>query len=103
MDILIGLGYTVKRHIARGHYGEVFLGKRKDKTEGSSAVAIKIVDLNNCSERMKTKYIPVEMEVLKTFKHPHTILVHEIINFSYWLTVVMEVGVRFQRFTLLPG
>ena len=73
-------GYKLLKKLGEGSFAKVYLGEFKinanDQT--SMLLACKIIDTPKSGELFKTKFLPRELNILASIKHPHIIYVHSI-------------------------
>ncbi|XP_072527472.1 testis-specific serine/threonine-protein kinase 6-like [Salminus brasiliensis] len=86
--VLRSLGYEVVCNIGHGAFGQVKLA-----TSGGhpNKVAIKMMDRRLMSPNIVSKFLPRELTILKTVRHPHIVEVHDILEMENGqVFIVME-------------
>ncbi|XP_072260695.1 testis-specific serine/threonine-protein kinase 6 [Pyxicephalus adspersus] len=87
-QLLKNLGYDVVRTIGEGAFSKV---KMATSEKYQRDVAIKVLDRRRTPEMYSTKFLPRELEILRTVKHPNIIAPYEFIDVSNGLHfIVME-------------
>ncbi|XP_072546290.1 testis-specific serine/threonine-protein kinase 6-like [Salminus brasiliensis] len=85
--ILRSLGFKVLQNIGEGSYSEVLLATSE---RYPNPVAIKIITFIGKSPKYNCKFLPRELSILRTVKHPHIVQVHEMITRAGLQVIVME-------------
>ena len=73
-------GYAVGMRLGEGSYAKVFsaysekLGKK---------VAVKIINQKKAPKDFLQKFLPRELEIMKTLKHPNIVELYEVFSFGY--------------------
>ncbi|XP_072542633.1 ribosomal protein S6 kinase alpha-3-like [Salminus brasiliensis] len=85
---LRSLGFEVLGNIQEGSFGKIKLATSKKHPK---QVAIKIVDRILMEPDLETKFLPRELDILKTVMHPHIVQVHDIFEMpNHLVFIVME-------------
>uniref|UniRef100_UPI003AAC9C39 testis-specific serine/threonine-protein kinase 6-like n=1 Tax=Centroberyx gerrardi TaxID=166262 RepID=UPI003AAC9C39 len=86
--VLSALGYEVERVLGEGAYSKVKLASSQNH---GHKVAIKILDRRTAPRDFVQRFLPREVDILKTVKHDNIIRVYEFIEFcDRKLCIVME-------------
>uniref|UniRef100_A0A3Q3FGJ4 non-specific serine/threonine protein kinase n=1 Tax=Labrus bergylta TaxID=56723 RepID=A0A3Q3FGJ4_9LABR len=81
-------GYTFKRNLGEGTYGKVVSAYCKDRRR---KVAIKVIDKEEVSSNYLEKFLPREMKIIRTLRHPNIVKTYDIFGLnSTKVYVVME-------------
>jgi len=75
--LLEGYGYQLLRTLGEGTYGVV---KLAHSAQHRSNVAVKIVSKTNASADYMRKFLPREIAIIKTLKHPYIVVFLEVIT-----------------------
>ncbi|XP_077498900.1 testis-specific serine/threonine-protein kinase 6-like [Amblyomma americanum] len=80
-------GYTVSRTLGSGSYSTVKLVSKK-----GIAYACKIVSKELTSAVYRAKFLPRELEIIASIRHPHITYVSEIIDMPSKVFIIMELA-----------
>lgn len=87
-SILRSLDYTVESTIGEGSYSKVKVAFSKKFRE---RVAIKVLNKKHAPPEFVNKFLPRELEIVKTINHPHIVQVFELIELTNGLQfIIME-------------
>ncbi|KAI1335141.1 hypothetical protein F5Y15DRAFT_257489 [Xylariaceae sp. FL0016] len=84
-DAVIGQ-FIIGSEIGKGSFAQVYMGKHK--TSGA-AVAIKSVELARLNKKLKENLYS-EIKILKKLRHPHIVALHDCIESSTHINLMME-------------
>lgn len=93
-------GCTILEHISTGSYGEVRHAKYKHDDKEFDLV-VKIIDTNQLSKQYVTKFLPRELDIIRSINHPYIVHTHSILQKKAVLFVFManaEKGKNFITF-----
>jgi serine kinase len=79
--------YVVKEMISSGSYGKVYKAQKKSDLIFS---AVKVMDMDAMDARFREEFLPRELEMLKTIKHPYVLEVFDIIKANRKIYIFME-------------
>eukprot|EP00056_Hartaetosiga_gracilis_P005257 m.82848 g.82848 ORF g.82848 m.82848 type:complete len:473 (-) comp12104_c0_seq1:288-1706(-) len=85
--VLKARGYDVKETIGVGGYSKVKLALNMSTQE---KVAIKIITKKDAPPGFLTKFLPREVQALSKIHHPHITNIHEMIETSHFIFIVMQ-------------
>lgn len=80
-------GYQVEYKISQGAFGKVYTAK---DTRKNCMAAVKVMDLTVVSEKFREKFLPREIMMLATVRHPHVIRIFDIFKASKKIYIFME-------------
>lgn len=78
--------FVIDREIGKGSFAQVYMGWHK---ESKAAVAIKSVELERLNKKLKENLYG-EIQILKTLRHPHIVALHDCVESSTHINLVME-------------
>jgi serine/threonine-protein kinase ULK/ATG1 len=78
--------FLIDKEIGKGSFAQVYMGWHK---ESKAAVAIKSVDLERLNKKLKENLYG-EIQILKTLRHPHIVALHDCIESTTHINLVME-------------
>ncbi|OAA71303.1 Serine/threonine-protein kinase [Cordyceps fumosorosea ARSEF 2679] len=78
--------FIIDREIGKGSFAKVYMGWHK---ESKAAVAIKSVELERLNKKLKENLYG-EIQILKTLRHPHIVALHDCVESSTHINLVME-------------
>ncbi|TQW00445.1 hypothetical protein V2A60_001522 [Cordyceps javanica] len=78
--------FIIDREIGKGSFAQVYMGWHK---ESKAAVAIKSVELERLNKKLKENLYG-EIQILKTLRHPHIVALHDCVESSTHINLVME-------------
>ncbi|KAK6067646.1 serine threonine-protein kinase ATG1 [Seiridium cupressi] len=78
--------FIIGAEIGKGSFAQVYMGKHQ--TSGA-AVAIKSVDLGRLSKKLKDNLYS-EINILKKLRHPHIVALHDCLESSTHINLIME-------------
>jgi serine/threonine-protein kinase ULK/ATG1 len=78
--------FIVEKEIGKGSFAQVYLGWQK---ETKQAVAIKSVELERLNKKLKDNLYG-EIKILKTLRHPHIVALHDCVESSTHINLIME-------------
>ncbi|KAI1085810.1 Serine/threonine-protein kinase ATG1 [Whalleya microplaca] len=84
-DDVIGQ-FIIGSEIGKGSFAQVYMGKHKTS---SAAVAIKSVELARLNKKLKENLYS-EIKILKNLRHPHIVALHDCIESSTHINLIME-------------
>ncbi|CAK7265649.1 Serine/threonine-protein kinase [Sporothrix epigloea] len=84
-DAIIGQ-FVIGGEIGKGSFAQVFLGKHK---VSGAAVAVKSVELGRLNKKLKENLYG-EIKILKTLRHPHIVALHDCVENSSHINLIME-------------
>lgn len=80
-------GYQVEFKISQGAFGKVYTAK---DTKKNGMAAVKVMDLTQVSEKFREKFLPRELMMLASVRHPYVIRVFDIFKASRKIYIFME-------------
>lgn len=86
-EILKEYGINLKKTIGKGSYAIV---KLAFSTELNFDVAVRIVSLERAGRKVREKFLPRELEIVKELNHPNVVFYYQIIKTNLNVYVVME-------------
>ncbi|ESO08082.1 hypothetical protein HELRODRAFT_110322 [Helobdella robusta] len=89
-DELKKLGYELNSVLGEGSYGKVM--SATSNTYGK--VALKIINKKHPSKDYYSKFLPREIDTLKSLNHPNIVKLHEVIDIYDKIILVMELAGR---------
>ncbi|KAI0024964.1 Serine/threonine-protein kinase ATG1 [Xylariomycetidae sp. FL0641] len=78
--------FIIGSEIGKGSFAQVYMGKHKESGE---AVAIKSVELARLNKKLKDNLYS-EIKILKKLRHPHIVALHDCIESSTHINLMME-------------
>lgn len=81
-------GYEVLTRLGTGAFGQVY--KARSKVRNNNMVAVKVMDIEKMSEKVRTKFLPRELTALMEVKHPNAIQVFDIFRCNHRIYIFME-------------
>ncbi|KAK6222299.1 Serine/threonine-protein kinase [Pestalotiopsis sp. IQ-011] len=78
--------FIIGAEIGKGSFAQVYMGKHQ--TSGA-AVAIKSVDLGRLNKKLKENLYS-EIDILKKLRHPHIVALHDCLESSTHINLIME-------------
>lgn len=81
-------GYRLEDKISAGAFGQVYTAVNL-KEEGEMC-AVKVMDLEKCSEKFKQKFLPRELSILIQVRHPNVIVIYDIFRANRKIYIFME-------------
>ncbi|KAJ2969505.1 hypothetical protein NQ176_g8626 [Zarea fungicola] len=78
--------FVIDKEIGKGSFAQVYMGWHK---ESKAAVAIKSVELARLNKKLKENLYG-EIQILKTLRHPHIVALHDCIDSSTHINLIME-------------
>ncbi|CAK7223367.1 Serine/threonine-protein kinase [Sporothrix bragantina] len=84
-DAVVGQ-FVIGGEIGKGSFAQVFLGKHK---VSGAAVAVKSVELGRLNKKLKENLYG-EIKILKTLRHPHIVALHDCVENSTHINLIME-------------
>ncbi|KAK8141093.1 Serine/threonine-protein kinase [Beauveria asiatica] len=78
--------FIIDREIGKGSFAQVYMGWHK---ESKAAVAIKSVELERLNKKLKENLYG-EIQILKTLRHPHIVALHDCVESSTHINLIME-------------
>ncbi|KAF4460735.1 ulk ulk kinase [Fusarium albosuccineum] len=78
--------FNIGSEIGKGSFAQVYLGWHK---ETKAAVAIKSVELERLNKKLRENLYG-EIQILKTLRHPHIVALHDCLESSTHINLVME-------------
>lgn len=84
-DAVVGQ-FVIGGEIGKGSFAQVFIGKHK---VSGAAVAVKSVELGRLNRKLKENLYG-EINILKTLRHPHIVALHDCLESSTHINLVME-------------
>ncbi|KAK5989177.1 Serine/threonine-protein kinase ATG1 [Cladobotryum mycophilum] len=78
--------FAIDKEIGKGSFAQVYMGWHK---ETKAAVAIKSVELDRLNKKLKENLYG-EIQILKTLRHPHIVALHDCLESSTHINLVME-------------
>ena len=88
-QVLLQRGYVVEKKISEGAFGKVYTAKDIKK---NAPAAVKIMDMNVVSAKFKEKFLPREITMLATLRHPNIIEIFDIFKSNRKIYIFMELG-----------
>nr|KAJ3420469.1 hypothetical protein HK105_005640 [Polyrhizophydium stewartii] len=93
-DLVIG-NYRLERTIGQGTYGKVRLGFHTGTDE---KVAVKIIEKSQIQSAKQVARLQREIRFLKLLHHPHIVKVHDVIETTDFIYIIMEYAVGGELF-----
>ncbi|KAJ3577996.1 hypothetical protein NPX13_g2569 [Xylaria arbuscula] len=84
-DDVIG-PFLIGSEIGKGSFAQVYMGKHK---VSGAAVAIKSVELARLNKKLKENLYS-EIQILKKLRHPHIVALHDCVESSTHINLIME-------------
>ncbi|RWS00529.1 serine/threonine protein kinase-like protein 5 [Dinothrombium tinctorium] len=81
-------GYKLKDRLAAGAFGQVYSAYKLN--EEGELCAVKVMDLEKCSEKFKQKFLPRELSILIQVRHPYVINIFDIFRANRKIYIFME-------------
>lgn len=78
--------FIIDKEIGKGSFAQVYMGWHK---ESKAAVAIKSVELERLNKKLKENLYG-EIQILKTLRHPHIVALHDCVESSTHINLIME-------------
>ncbi|KAF4986905.1 hypothetical protein FGRMN_10631 [Fusarium graminum] len=78
--------FNIGSEIGKGSFAQVYLGWHK---ETKAAVAIKSVELERLNKKLRENLYS-EIQILKTLRHPHIVALHDCLESTSHINLVME-------------
>ncbi|KAH9884587.1 hypothetical protein F4778DRAFT_556127 [Xylariomycetidae sp. FL2044] len=78
--------FIIGAEIGKGSFAQVYMGKHKDS---NAAVAIKSVELARLNKKLKENLYS-EIKILKKLRHPHIVALHDCVESSTHINLMME-------------
>ncbi|GAP89233.1 putative ulk ulk protein kinase protein [Rosellinia necatrix] len=78
--------FLIGCEIGKGSFAQVYMGKHK---VSSAAVAIKSVELARLNKKLKENLYS-EIKILKKLRHPHIVALHDCVESSTHINLIME-------------
>ncbi|KAI5459885.1 hypothetical protein BGZ63DRAFT_405832 [Mariannaea sp. PMI_226] len=78
--------FDIGSEIGKGSFAQVYLGLHK---ETKAAVAIKSVELERLNKKLRENLYG-EIQILKTLRHPHIVALHDCVESSTHINLIME-------------
>jgi PREDICTED: similar to CG14305-PA, isoform A len=82
-------GYKVTDKISEGAFGKVYNAIRVKENE---KCAVKVMDLEKCSEKFRMKFLPRELTVLMQARHANIIQIYDIFRANNRIYIFMELA-----------
>ncbi|KAL7626404.1 Serine/threonine-protein kinase [Parahypoxylon ruwenzoriense] len=86
--------FVIGSEIGKGSFAQVYMGRHKDAllvitAVSGAAVAIKSVELARLNKKLKENLYS-EIQILKTLRHPHIVALHDCVESSTHINLMME-------------
>ncbi|EFY88904.1 Serine/threonine-protein kinase [Metarhizium acridum CQMa 102] len=78
--------FVIDKEIGKGSFAQVYVGWHKDS---KAAVAVKSVELERLNKKLKENLYG-EIQILKTLRHPHIVALHDCLESSTHINLIME-------------
>lgn len=78
--------FIVDKEIGKGSFAQVYMGWHK---ESKAAVAVKSVELERLNKKLRENLYG-EIQILKTLRHPHIVALHDCLESSTHINLIME-------------
>lgn len=78
--------FIIDKEIGKGSFAQVYMGWHK---ESKAAVAIKSVELARLNKKLKENLYG-EIQILKALRHPHIVALHDCVESSTHINLIME-------------
>ncbi|KAH7263226.1 hypothetical protein BKA59DRAFT_48214 [Fusarium tricinctum] len=78
--------FNIGSEIGKGSFAQVYLGWHK---ETKAAVAIKSVELERLNKKLRENLYS-EIQILKTLRHPHIVALHDCLESTSHINLIME-------------
>ncbi|KAK7415087.1 Serine/threonine-protein kinase [Neonectria punicea] len=78
--------FNIGSEIGKGSFAQVYLGWHK---ETKAAVAIKSVELERLNKKLRENLYG-EIQILKTLRHPHIVALHDCVESTTHINLIME-------------
>ncbi|XP_054154256.1 testis-specific serine/threonine-protein kinase 4-like [Oppia nitens] len=80
-------GYKILQSLSAGAFGQVY---KAMSTKDNELVAVKVMNLEKCSEKFKEKFLPREMAAMIEVQHQNIIQVYDIFRSNRRIFIFME-------------
>lgn len=77
----------MQHKISQGSFGKVYTSFNRSK---NVMAAVKVMDLDKCSEKFKEKFLPRELSMLIQVKHENVVNVFDIFKSNHKIYIFME-------------
>ncbi|KAI6778818.1 Serine/threonine-protein kinase ATG1 [Emericellopsis cladophorae] len=78
--------FVIEKEIGKGSFAQVYQGLHRDTKQ---IVAIKSVELERLNKKLKENLYS-EIQILKTLRHPHIVALHDCVESSTHINLIME-------------
>ncbi|KAK9501294.1 hypothetical protein O3M35_012035 [Rhynocoris fuscipes] len=93
-NILLKRGYKLGRTIGEGSYCKVKIAYRASELGFNEKIACKVVNKKKASRDFVTKFLPREVSIVRSIRHPHIVSVCDIIESEDLVYIFMDVCER---------
>lgn len=80
-------GYEVQEKISEGAFGQVY---RAWSVNEKKMAAVKVMDLDKMQPKFRDHFLPRELQMLQTIKHPYVLEVWDIFKMARHIYIFME-------------
>ncbi|KAK2605998.1 Serine/threonine-protein kinase [Conoideocrella luteorostrata] len=78
--------FVIDKEIGKGSFAQVYMGWHK---ETKAAVAVKSVEVERLNKKLRENLYG-EIQILKTLRHPHIVALHDCLESSTHINLIME-------------
>ncbi|XP_044754545.1 testis-specific serine/threonine-protein kinase 3-like [Coccinella septempunctata] len=79
------IGFTLGKTIGKGTYSKVCLA-----TNENQKLACKIINRRNAGQEFIEKFLPRELKILRSIKHPHIVTIYHILDINNIVHIFMD-------------
>lgn len=87
-------GYRLGKRIGEGSYSKVYYAKqvslRSNNAHANKAIACKVIDSRYTSGEYMNKFLPRELEIIKSLSHPNIVSVYSILEVGPFICCFMD-------------
>ncbi|XP_058065624.1 testis-specific serine/threonine-protein kinase 1-like [Anopheles bellator] len=94
-------GYHLGQKIGEGNYSTVRLATHIGRDGKKKVWACKIVNLAKCSEEIREKFFPRELQIMSGLEHPHLLSVHRVLRCNERIFIFLPYARRGDLFQYL--
>lgn len=86
--VFVRKGYRLEDKISAGAFGQVYTAVNLNAD--NELCAVKVMDLEKCSDKFKQKFLPRELSILIQIRHPYVIVIFDIFRSNKKIYIFME-------------
>lgn len=87
-DVLLARGYIVRHSLGHGSYSKVKLGI--SQKEVNARYAIKIIDRRRAPQDYQRNFLPRELAIVRTLRHPHIIETYDVFEQNNKIYMILQ-------------